>query len=115
MDAVEFITDQGITIININKNLRHTDIKPIIDDLAANYSYKLRIWNLSGLTITSEEIYELANYSKLKLTGRSECAFVTNSDLAFGYCRVFLARREDGDCEINVFRELEQAKKWILK
>jgi hypothetical protein len=113
--AAEIVIEKGITIINVKRLLSESETITLQNELAANYPYKLRLWNFSDVSHDKniQTVFSIAENSKLKFTKPSKCALVANNDLTFGLSRVFLSCREDSNCEVNVFRDLDQAKEWL--
>ena len=47
--------------------------------------------------------------------GPSRCAFVVGSDRAYGMSRMFEVFSEETSVDVRVFRDLDEAKRWIIE
>ena len=67
---------------------------------------------VSGAEITASEISSLANMAVFGATAKR--ALVTQSDLVYGLCRMFIAYSSfNAEHNISVFHEMEEGRRWL--
>ena len=107
----------GYTKIDFFVKPEFSEAQACIDDLALNYPYEKRIYNLgkAGITFTTDEIIAIVVYGKSKLIRPSLVAFVASDDLTFGLMRQLEVYRGDDDSgtQVMVFRTEQEAAHWI--
>ena len=108
----------GITQIRFHRAPTYSDARAAVDDIAANFPYDKRLWDLSNVTFdfTIDELRSIAEYGKLTFTQPSKAAFVAPEDLAYGELRAFeVYREESGHAAVRVFRTRQEALAWLNK
>jgi hypothetical protein len=98
------LTDQELVDLH-NRLASDPAVKP---DLAALFD--LRAATDAG--VTPEGVRQLAELPFL-LSRDSRRAVVVHSDLGFGMARMYGLRRDTGDQAFEVFRNLDEARRWI--
>ena len=68
----------GITTIKVLKNPTYKDLQIIIDELAEDNLYELRLWDLSNIdfNLDMNNIREIAEYGKKKFIRPNKMAMV---------------------------------------
>ena len=108
----------SVTTIVFAKDPTLAEAKEVIDQLAENKSYHLRLWDFSNVlfNFTLEEIQEIAQYGKTKFVERNRIAVVAPQDLAYGILRSFeVYREEDSHSVVKAFRKRNEALEWLEK
>ena len=107
--------EDGITFIELSRRPVYEELVEIIDDIADNYPYELRLWDLSvvGLALDNNEIQNIAQHGKKRFTRPSRMAIVAKQDLAYGISRVFEVYREEIGSSAKVFRDMNEAIAWL--
>lgn len=117
MTTTHIIThEDGITKIKFLVSPSYEQAKLMIDEIAENYPYEKRLWDLSEIKFdfTTAEIQRIAEYGKLKFTKPNKLALFALDDLAFGEMRQFeVYREEEGKAFPRVFRNEQEAIKWL--
>jgi hypothetical protein len=75
-----------------------------------------RLWDVRDATstLTSDEMEKLARAALARDTGGSaRVAIVTDVDVVYGLSRVFEVYRQSNDVEVRVFRDSEEAERWL--
>lgn len=105
----------GITYIGFTRRPVYDELVEIINDIAENYPYELRLWDLSvvGLSLDNNEIQNIAQHGKKRFTRPSRMAIVAKQDLAYGISRVFEVYRQEIGSGAKVFREMDDAIDWL--
>ena len=104
----------GVTTIRLSRNLELDDIFEVIDEVAAKDQCNRRLWDLTaGFDFTNQQIEEIANRGKLRWPNASRVAYVASNDLAFGLLRMFEVFREQDHYKTGVFRDEQEALRWL--
>ncbi|MCW8900163.1 MAG: hypothetical protein OQK75_03170 [Gammaproteobacteria bacterium] len=106
----------GITRIQFHSKPTYEETKSVIDEVAENFPYERRMWNISNINFnfTTNEIIAISEYGKLKFTKPNKIALVAADDLAYGEMRQFMVYREQQGVNIaGVFRNEDDAIKWL--
>ena len=107
---------KSITIIVFSKAPTFDEAKEVIDTLAKNNSYHLRLWDFSHVlfNFTKEEIQEIALYGKSMFLEKNRIAVVAPQDLSYGILRSFeIYREQDMHSIPRVFRNRQEALQWL--
>jgi hypothetical protein len=117
MSKTHIITvEDGITRIKFLVNPTFELAKSIIDELAENYPYEKRPWDMNEIkfNFTTAEIQNIAAYGKTKFTKPNKLAVLALDDLSFGEMRQFMVyREEENKAQPFVFRKEEEAIEWL--
>ena len=117
MSSTHIIThENGITKIKFLVNPSFEQVKLIIDEIAENYPYEKRLWDMSEIkfNFTIDEIQRIAAYGKSKFTKPNKLAIFALDDLTFGEMRQFgVYREEKGKSLPRVFRNEQDAIEWL--
>lgn len=108
----------GITRIKFLHKPTYDEAKMAIDDIAENFPYDKRLWNISNIhfNFTIGEIMSIAEYGKTKFTKPNKIALVASDDLAYGEMRQFeVYREQENHSETKVFRGEQEAIEWLNK
>ena len=72
----------GITRIKFLHKPTYDEAKMAIDDIAENFPYDKRLWNISNIhfNFTIGEIMSIAEYGKTKFTKPNKIALVASDD-----------------------------------
>ena len=113
--SIQYI--EGITVVSFNSKPNYQDTRDVIDDISENYSYKKRLWDLTGANFNfdMEEIKAISEYGKSKFIKENKIAVVAPNDLAFAEMRAFIVYREEEHTESMVFRTKLEAIDWLNK
>ena len=106
----------GITIIHFSRAPTFSDAKLVIDKLADENVYHLRLWDFSDVlfNFTMEEIKQIARYGQLKFKQPNRMALVAPQDVAYGTLRAFDVYRQQGTHSISeTFRTKQEAIDWL--
>ena len=106
----------GITKINFLEKPTFEEVQHAIDDVAENYPYEKRLWNLSdsNFNFTTKEIIDISKYGKSKFIKPNKIAIVATNDLAYGEMRQFMVyREEENKADACVFKTEEEAINWL--
>ena len=112
----EITVVDGITKIKFLVDPTVEDCKSIIDDLAENYPYEKRLWDLSDIVFnwTMEEIKTISEYGKYKFTRPNKLAVYAVDNVSFGEMRQFeVYREEEGKALPRAFRDEQEAIDWL--
>lgn len=110
------IESNGITEIKFHINPSIELVKSIIDDVAENYPYERRLWDLSEIDfdLSENELINLCEYGKKTFIKPNKLALFAVKDLGYGEMRQFAAyREEDGNAIPRVFRNKQEAIDWL--
>ena len=116
MDKIYSIdTADGVTTVRFTKDPGVDDIRNAIDGVAENFLNKLRLWDLSSVSINlnSSQKKQLVEYGKSKFLVPSKVAIVAPEDLAYGLKRMFEVYREEGLTETAIFCTGQAALIWL--
>lgn len=107
--------DEGITKIKLLVTPSVEMIKSIINELDDNYPCQKRLWDLSEIkfNFNTSDIQIISNYGKRKLNKTTRLALYAIDDLEFGELRQFEAYREEDSMHARVFRNEQDAIKWL--
>ena len=75
-----------------------------------------RLWDVRGATgvLTSDEMEQLARAALARDNGgAARVAIVAAVDVVYGLSRVFEVYRESKDVTVQVFRDLDEALRWL--
>lgn len=106
----------GIAIIEFSQAPTLDEGKELIDMLAKDNSYHLRLWDFSSILFDwdTTKIKEIAEYSKSKFLEDNRAAFVAPQDIAFLMLNILeLHREQKKRSVVRVFRNKQDAKEWI--
>ncbi|CAB5090000.1 hypothetical protein D3OALGA1CA_844 [Olavius algarvensis associated proteobacterium Delta 3] len=111
-------TVDGLTTIHFSRAPTIGEAKIVIDKLADERSYHLRLWDFGDIffNFSMDEIREIAEYGKSKFLEPNRMALVAPQDLAFGTLRAFeVYRQEDTHSIPRVFRAKAEAIDWLAE
>jgi len=107
----------GITVVRFSEMPTFVDAKLIIDQLAKENSYHLRLWDFSRVKFdfTMDDIRTIAKYGKSKFLEKNFLAAVALQDVAYGTLRAFeVYREEEGRSSVRTFRTEQEAMDWLV-
>ena len=109
--------ENGITCVRFIQKPSYADLQRAVDDLAENYPYEFRLWDLSDVLfdLSMEDIQAIADYGKRRFTKPNKAAFVAPQDLSYGVMRAFEVYRKQDHADARVFRTREEALEWLNK
>lgn len=108
--------EDGITRIKFLAKPTFDQVKLIIDEIAENYPYEKRLWDLSAIKFdfTTIEIRMISEYGKRIFTKPNKLAIYVTDDLAYGEMRQFeVYREEENKLLPKVFRDEQTAIMWL--
>lgn len=108
----------GITKVSFNASPTYDDVKIVIDDLSENHPYEKRLWDFSNIKFDFKvyEIDDIAEYGKKKFVKPNILAIIAPDDNAYSEMRIFeVFREQENKSHARVFRNEEEAIKWLLK
>ena len=112
----QITVEDGITKIKFLESPCIEEAKAIIDDLADNYPYEKRLWDMSEIIFnwTIEEIKTISEYGKYKFTRPNKLAIYAVDNVSFGEMRQFeVYREEEGKAYPRAFRDQQEAIDWL--
>ena len=109
--------NNGIARVSFSSQPTLDEIKAATDELYEEFPCEKNLWALSGVNfdLSTEELVAIAKYSRPKPTKPNKIALFADDDLAYGELRQFAAHREQGDSQIQVFRNEEESITWLNK
>lgn len=108
--------NNGVTTIVFFKNPKIGEIKKVIDQLAVDHSYHLRVWDFSDVLFdySIDEMLDAVTYSKTKYLEKNRFAIVTPQELDYGLVKALMAiQEEDNNSVPMVFKTKAEALVWI--
>ena len=112
--SIEYIN--GITRVQFSSKPSYSEVKTIVDDIAENFPYEKRLWDLSNIkfNFTMDEIKAIAAYGKTKFLKPNKLAIIAPDDLAYAEVRVFEVYREQEEHAVaRAFRAEKEALEWL--
>ena len=109
--------EDGIPCVRFSRRPTYDECRATVDDLADNYPYERRLWDMSvvDFDLTQDEIRAIADHGKLRFLRPNRAAFVAPQDLTFGLLRAFeVYREEEGHATARAFRTRPEALEWLL-
>ena len=106
----------GITRIQFSSKPSYSEAQTIIDDIAENFPYEKRLWDLSNIkfNFTMNEIKAISAYGKSKFLKPNKLAIIAPDDLAYAEMRVFEVYREQEEHAVaRAFRVEKEALEWL--
>lgn len=106
----------GITTVRFPRRPSLEECRAGVDDLADNYPYERRIWDMRGIDfdLAQDEIRSIADYGKKRFLRPNRAALIAPDDLAFGELRAFeVYREEEGHAVARTFRTRSEALEWL--
>ncbi len=109
-------SQDGIVHLQFSGQPTLQEIMAAFQDLNALADSQLRLWNFpDGLNLTAEELQDIADFTARQTPQPQRVAIVTAQDLAYGLMRMFQAyRQEGGHSSIRVYRNLDDARRFLL-
>ncbi len=106
---------EGVTIITCHSNPTLQDLRTIITNVAQNYPYERRMWDLSSVdfNMAYKDLKQAAKDGRKLFTKASRTAILVSSELAYGQANQFRVHREDDNCEVMQFFDRHQAIDWL--
>lgn len=106
----------GLYVLDVNRCNTFSDLESAVINSETLTDSVLELWDMSEIDIdlTYGEIARLADAAKAKKHRPHKSAVVASGDLAFGLMRIFSAYGSEAAVEIEVFRTLEEARRWLL-
>ena len=106
----------GITRIRLLDRPTFDDLKVIIDEIAENYPYEKRLWDLSNIDFhfTISELHDIAEYGKKKFIKPNNMAIISpdiNVDVEMAIFEVY--RKQAGNSYTRAFRNERKAIEWL--
>jgi hypothetical protein len=83
-------------------------------EITPDFGLLIDFRNAVGRDVTSQGVRALATES-LVLSPDSRRALVVPSDLGFGMGRMYQMLREGQGGQINVFRDIDEARRWVTR
>jgi len=106
----------GITTIHFSRAPIFDEARQVIDQLAVEKIYHLRLWDFSDIlfNFNMDEIRQIALYGKSKFTEPNRVAVVAPQDSAYGTLRAFeVYRQEETHSITRAFRTKPEAIEWL--
>jgi len=113
----EITFKDNILFIKLNEKLDLEGVQRLIQQLADNYDYRYRLWDLSTFNadFTLSELRHYACVGEEILTKPSAIALYSPSDRLFGEMRQYAAVRDTtNNTVLNTFRDYDQAVDWLV-
>ena len=106
----------GITKIRFTSRPTFDEVKIVINDIAENYPYEKRLWDLSNIDFhfTIKELHDIAEYGKVKFIKPNKMAIVSpniNVDIEMTIFEVY--RTQEGHSKTRAFRQESEAVAWL--
>ena len=108
----------GITVVTCHELPSFADTQGVIDPMARERTYHLRLWDFSGVRFgwSEADVRRIAEYGKTKFPERNRIAVVAPEDLPYGVLREFEIHREqheDAHSLVRAFRTKQEAWDWL--
>ncbi|MBF0277393.1 MAG: hypothetical protein HQM13_06380 [SAR324 cluster bacterium] len=106
---------KGISIIKYTSNPTLENVLQAMDELGYEESTFHRIWDMSNVDIamTSDDMRVIARHSSQLVRPDLKSAMIASSDHDFGMLRVYEGYREGLNGVLMVFRDFNEAWRWI--
>ncbi len=110
--------EDGISIIHFTRSPGRLEFIEAINELAANYPYQYRLWDLQDvvLELDQDDLRAIVTFAGETLTDARRAAFVASNNLSFGKLRMLEAyqqRQPDFQSQSRTFREFRLAWQWL--
>jgi hypothetical protein len=103
----------GSGTFTMSDALRHQDNLLQDPDFDPSFSQIMDLTHVTRFDVEPDDIRKLAQ--RTIFSPESRRAIIVNTDLAYGYGRMFELHRENfGEMGVRVFRTLEEALDWVL-
>ena len=107
--------NNGIARVIFHSKPTLNTVKAATDEFYEKAPYEKRLWDLSGLDLSTEEVIAIARYNRPKTAKPKKIALLGNDDLTYGVLRQFVAYSELGSSPTQVFRKEGEAIAWLNK
>jgi hypothetical protein len=116
-DFCSFRVEEGISIIHFTDNPGRLEFIEAINELALNYPYHYRLWDLQDVVINLEQndLRAIVTYVTDTLPEARRAAFVASDNLSFGKLRMLEAyqQQQGFQSRSRIFRDFSQAWQWL--
>jgi hypothetical protein len=112
--TIEYVSD--VTKVLFIKTPSYSEIKFVIDDIADNFPYEKRLWNLinTQFNFSENNLKAIAEYGKTKFTAPNKLAVVAPNDMAYEEMKIFQDYRSEGEhSQARIFRSEPEALDWL--
>jgi hypothetical protein len=107
------VMSTGSGTFTLPEALRHQDSLLQDPDFDPSFSQIVDLTHVTRFDVEPNDIRKLAQ--RTIFSNESRRAIIVNTDLAYGYGRMFELLRENfGEMGVRVFRTLEEALDWVL-
>lgn len=107
------VMSTGAGVLTVANSLAHQDELLKDPDFDSSFSQLMDLTHVTKLEHTSEDVRRVAQRSVFSPNSRR--AILVSADVAFGIARMFAMLREaNGEKDIRVFRDLDDALEWVL-
>jgi len=111
-----FERNGDITKIRLHRQLTLDEILNVVDEIAQSDISNRRLWDLTDyFNFESDEIAKIAERGRTHWPSSSRVAYIAADPLSFGLLRMFEVYREQENYETRVFREEQDALKWLME
>ena len=113
--------DTGIAHYSAAGHMDRDEVISVISKMYRDPSFQSpwhSMWDLTGAkpSFTADDLRDVAAYVRAnRPVDAGRIAIVATEDLVFGMGRMFEVFASDLQAETRVFRELEQARRWLLE
>ena len=92
------------------------DIHKALIEISEKHTITKRLWDFSEVKfdLSQDQLKDIANLAKNLFSQPSKVAMVASKDLSFGVSRIYEVFREDNRTEVKVFRNVEDARRWLM-
>lgn len=121
MTSITTKTEDGVNIVIITGKVGFDTIEKLIVDNLDSWVGAPDLWDLTGMDFSEVSSDKVRTFTYRMLGSLKDqvgkTAFVAPEDVQFGMVRVFKAFAENVKIKVHfeVFRRLEDAKKWLLE
>ena len=115
--AEEYLIENsnGIARVIFHSKPTLNAVKAATDEFYEKAPYEKRLWDLSGLDLSTKEIIAIARHRRPVTAKPSKIALLGSNDLAYGVLRQFVAHSAPESSPTQVFRNEKEAIAWLNK
>lgn len=108
--------EQTILRIDFKRSPDRKTMIQLLEQLSELENSELRMYVMidAEILLSTAEVREGAEYAREMKNQPRRVAVVAAGEITYGISRIFKVFRESGETELMVFREIDQARDWLL-
>ena len=109
--------DEGIVRIDFSGNPSSDELHRLVAHLEEMENSERRLYVMidAEILLSTAEVREGADYAKSMNNQPERIAVVAPREISYGISRIFKVFRDSPVTELRVFRELDEARDWLLE